>query len=619
MSDTPAPAPPTTTATTPATTTTTASPAAPPTKKSRAPLLLLLLLLVPVAMCVPLCVIGGQGGSVAEATILELDLEAPVADSAGATSILSPSKPMATRDLVFALEKGASDPRVKGLYARIGGASHGLGTGQEIRDAVLAFKKSGKPTLAYSESFGELSPGTGGYYVASAFDEIWLMPTANVSLSPLAGEGLFVRDGLQKLGVQPEFAARKEYKNAVNTFSEQSFTEFHKEATLALLTSVQDTITKDIAAARPAVGDAAAVVSLLGTGPLTDQQALDKKLVDKIGYRDEAIAAIKAKAGEGAQLLWLSKYFERAGSPYTGAGDVVAVITAVGQIHRGKSNADPFSGSESIGSDTIGAAIRQAVDDETVKAIVLRIDSPGGSVTGSEAIAHEVQKAREAKKPVIATMSNVAGSGGYYIAMNADAIVAHPGTITGSIGVYAGKFVTTKLFEQLGVNFETVAVGDGDVSFFSTDQPYSESARKKLDGLVDDIYVSFVTKVAKGRQKTFEEIEPVARGRIWSGADGKARGLVDELGGFPVALRLVREKLSLPADAPLVIRDFPPKRKPLEELMALFAGDQGESSEQPAQAFASTSKPGLPDARALLRLLAAEPAVLLTPPVRLLP
>ncbi len=599
----------------------------PPKKKSRAGLIaLVLLLLVPVGLCAPFCLFGNNE-SVGDATILELDLEQTIAESPSATSILQRTAPVTSRDVVFALEEAAKDPKVKGLYARIGGAGHGLATAQEVRDAVLAFRKSGKPTLAWSESFGELSPGTGGYYVASAFDEIWLMPTGNVSLSPLAGEGMFARDAFAKVGVEPEFAARKEYKNAVNTFTQQSFTDAHKEATLALLTSVQNTLAAGIAAARPAVGDTAAVTALLGEGPFSDQQALDNKLVDKLAYRDQALAHIKSKAGEGAELLWLQKYLERQGSPYdlekVGGGDVVAVITGVGQIMRGKSNDDPFSGSQTIGSDTLAQAIREAVADDSVKAIILRIDSPGGSVTASEAIAHEVKRASEGvngkKKPVIASMSNVAGSGGYYIAMNADAIVAQPGTITGSIGVYAGKFVTTKLWEQLGINFETVAVGDKDTSFFSTDEHYSEKARAKLDRLVDDIYVSFVQKVAQGRKKTFEEIEPVAHGRIWSGTDGQAKGLVDHLGGYPVALRLVREKLGLSADAPLKIKDFPRRKKPIEELLAALKPDEGESSEKPGNQAATTSIPGLPDARALQRLLAREPAVLLAPAMRVLP
>jgi protease-4 len=616
MSDTP-PAP--TTTTTTATTTATA----PPKKRSRAGLVaLLLLLLVPVGLCAPFC-LGGGKADVADATILELDLEQPVAEAAAATSIFHFKPGLTTRDVVFALEQGAKDPRVKGLYARIGGQGHGLATAQEVRDAVLAFKQSGKPTLAFSESFGELSPGTGGYYVASAFDEIWLMPTGNVSLTGLAGEAVFARAAFDKAGVEPPFAARKEYKNAPNTFTEQSFTEAHKEATLRLLTTAQAEIARGIAAARPVVGDAAAVDALLAGGPYGDQQALEKKLVDKLGYRDEALAHIKEQAGAGAQLLWLAKYLERAGTPYDDDGTVVAVVTGVGQILRGKSNSDPLSGAATIGSDTVSQALREAIADDDVKAIVLRIDSPGGSVTASEAIAHEVLRASQGvngkKKPVIASMGNVAGSGGYYIAMNADAIVAQPGTITGSIGVYAGKFVTSKLWEQLGINFETVAVGDRDTSFFSTDEPYSENARRKLDALVDDIYVSFVTKVAQGRKRTFEQIEPVAHGRIWSGSDGKDKGLVDALGGFPVALQLVREKLGLAKDAPLRIQDFPRRRTPVEELVAMVTSDEGDSSERPGQAYAATSKPGLPSARLLLQALAQEPAVLMTPDLRVLP
>ena len=575
--------------------------------------------LVPVSLCVPLCLAADSSGPVSTVTVLELDLEQPLAESAGSPALLAPTPPMSTRDLVFALETGATDPRVKGLYARIGGAGHGLATAQEVRDAVIAFRKAGKFAVAYSESFGELSPGTGGYYVASAFDEIWLMPTGSVSLSPLAGEGMFARDGLEKLGVQPEFAARKEYKNAVATFSEQSFNQFHKEATLRLLTSVQETITKDIAAARPAVGDATAVATLLADGPFSDQQALVKHLVDKIGYRDEVIAAVKDRAGKNAQLLWVSKYLERAGSPYDDEGDTVAVITAVGEIHRGKSNGDPVSGGESMGSDSVCAAIREAVADDSVKAILMRIDSPGGSVTGSEAIAHEVQRAREQKKVVVASMGNVAGSGGYYIAMNADAIVAQPGTITGSIGVYAGKFVTTKMWEMVGINFETVVVGGQDASFFSTDEPDSGTAKNKLEALVDEIYVSFVTKVAKGRKKTFEQMEPVAHGRIWSGSDAKEHGLVDELGGFPVALRMVREKLGQPVTSKLHLKDFPSKKRPYEQVLALLNSDDGDSSDQPAQAFASTSIPRLPDAAALRNVWATEPAVLLTPAFQVMP
>lgn len=598
-----------------------------PKQKRRWGLGLLLLLLLPVGLCTPLCVVAARGETaVPDVVVLELDLEAAVIEGRAAGSLLGGSGGRASsRDIVFALETAAADPRVKALYARIGGAGHGLATAMEVRDAVIAFKKSGKKTVAFSESFGELSPGTGGYFIATAFDEIWLQPAGAVSLSPLSGEAMFARDGLAKLGVEPAFAARKEYKNAVNTFTEQGLTAAHKEAMSTLLTSAQQVMVEAMARDRAVLGDAAAVTALLGNGPHTDDQALRLHLVDKLGYRDEALASVKAHAGGGDDVkrLWLQKYLDREGSAYDddldGTGPVVAVISAIGQIHRGASNSDPLSGTSTVGSDTIAGAIRQAVDDKDVKAILLRIDSPGGSVVASETIAHEVQRARAAGKPVIASMANVAGSGGYYIAMNADAIVAQPGTITGSIGVYAGKMITTKLWEQLGINYDTIAVGDVDTSFFSTDEPYSEAARARLDGLVDGIYASFVTKVAAGRKKTFDEIEPVARGRIWSGADALPRGLVDQLGGWPVAIDAVRAALKLEANAPVRLRDLPAEKPPIAMLLAMLDGSaEGDNSDdhgKDGKAHVDVATV----ARAVRAQLAQDPVVLLTPTSTVLP
>jgi len=540
-------------------------------------LILLLLFVVPMAMCAPFALSLGGKGSVGNAVVLELDLERPVIEGVGGGFLAE--RATSSRDIVFALERAAKDPRVKGLYARIGGAGHGLATAMEVRDAVIAFRKSGKRAVAFSESFGELTPGTGGWFIATAFDEVWLQPAGSVSLAPLSGEGMFARDALEKLGVEPAIAARKEFKNAPNTFTEQGFTGPHREATLALLTSAQRTMTEAIALARPALGDSAGVAALLRGGPWTADEALQKKLVDKLGYRDDVMAAIKAQAGPDVRLLWLSRYLERAGSPYDTDGSVVAVVSAIGQIHRGPSNADPLSGTQSAGSDTIASALRQAIDDDEVKAIILRIDSPGGSVVASETIAHEVQRATTAGKPVIATMANVAGSGGYYIAMNADVIIAQPGTITGSIGVYAGKAVTTKAWEKVGINFEAIAVDDADTSFFSTDAPYSEAARARLDGMVDDIYGSFVRKVAAGRKHTVEEIEPFAHGRIWSGTDGKARFLVDELGGWPQAMAATRTRLGLATDANIRLRDFPADKPPIAALLAMLNPEHGDSSD----------------------------------------
>jgi protease-4 len=592
----------------------------PAPRRSRKSLWLLLgILLLPVAMCAPLVV--GFGGlstpAVGDAVIVEFDLEAAVVEG-GAAGLQFGDAPLTTRDLVLGLRAAAKDPRVKALYARVGGQGHGLATAMEIRDAVLAFRASGKKAIAFSESFGELSPGTGGYYVATAFDEIWLQPRGAVSLAPLSAEGMFAKEALAKVGVEPQIAARKEFKNAPNTFTEQGFTAPHREATLALLASAQQTLVEGIVAARQALGDAVAVRALLGRGPLTADEALAAHLVDKVGHKDQVLAAVRATVGAEASLLWLQRYLERSAKPALD-GTVVAVVSAVGQIHRGPSNVDPLSGGQSAGSDTIAAALRQAIADDDVKGIVLRVDSPGGSVVASETIAHEVERARAAGKPVVVSMGNVAGSGGYYIAMNADTIVAQPGTITGSIGVYAGKAVTSGAFEKVGVNFDTVVVDDADASFFSTDVAYSEAARARLDAIVDDIYAGFVRDVAKGRKKTFEEIEPVARGRIWSGRDAKERHLVDELGGWTTAFAAMRRHLSLAEDAPLRLQDFPAKKPPFAELLAMIGARPGDSSEDEGTGVGLTHRPVV-DVFALAARLRDTPAVqLLSPRLEVLP
>jgi protease IV len=590
-----------------------------PVRRRRRSLWLLVAIgLLPVAMCSVAVGIGSLSTPpVGDAIVVEIDLEAPVGEG-GHGSLSFGESPMTTRALTLALVAAAKDPRVKALYARIGGQGHGLSTAMDIRDAVQAFRASGKKAIAFSESFGELSPGTGGYYVATAFDEIWLQPRGLVSLAPLSAEGVFAKDALDKLGVVPSVSARKEYKNAPNTATEQGFTPAHREATLALLSSAQQTLVQGIAAARPALGDGSAVAALLGRGPFIASEALTLGLVDHIGHKDQALAALRQAVGADASLLWLHRYWER-GRVEPPHAHVVAVVSALGAIHRGASNADPLSGSQSVGSDTVAAALRQAIADDDVKGIILRIDSPGGSVVASESIAHELQRARAAGKPVVATMGNVAGSGGYYIAMNADTIVAQPGTITGSIGVYAGKLVTSGAFDKIGVNFETVVVDDADATFFSTDSPYSEQARARLETIVDDIYANFVSDVATGRKRSVEDIEPVAKGRIWSGRDAKDRHLVDELGGWLVAMDAMRRHLSLAPDAPLRLRDLPASRPPLVELLAFLEGPPGDSSEDDGARAVGTYRPTV-DVFALAARLRASPAVqLLSPRLEVLP
>ncbi|OGQ10427.1 MAG: hypothetical protein A2138_08270 [Deltaproteobacteria bacterium RBG_16_71_12] len=252
---------------------------------------------------------------------------------------------------------------------------------------------------------------------------------------------------------------------------------------------------------------------------------------------------------------------------------------AHGPVTRGRSSADPLSGDASFGSDTVGAALRNAAADEDVAAILLRVDSPGGSYVASDTIWREVARAKENGKPVVVSMGDLAASGGYFVAMGGDRVFASRATLTGSIGVFGGKVVTAGMWDKVGVGFETVKSGDDvDASFFSTDEPYSARARAWLEGELDRIYADFTAKAAQGRKMPLDQLEPLAHGRVWSGADAKERGLVDDLGGFLPALDAAVAAGGLPADS-YALREFPRRRPPLEQLLAALSGNDGDNSD----------------------------------------
>jgi protease-4 len=466
------------------------------------------------------------------------------------------------REIVGALDRATRDERVVGLLAKAGTGKMGLAQIQEVRDAVLAFRQSGNPTIAHGETFGEGGSGNGSYYLASAFETLYLQPSGDVGLTGLRAEHPFVKGLLDSLDIEPRMSGRYEYKNAMNLFTEDHFTEPHREATEALLGSMYDQMVADLAVALKKTPDQ--VKMIIDQGPILGGDALDLGLVDELAYRDEVYDRIKTKWGEDTEFLSLRKYADREGTAFD-EGTEVAVIYGVGSVTRGKSDYSPSSGSSSMGSDTVAKAFRDAVKDEKIKAIVLRIDSPGGSYVASDAIWREVDKARKAGKPVIASMGNVAASGGYYVAMGADKIVAQPGTITGSIGVLAGKMLTEGFWKKLGITWDTAHVGENAL-FWSSAHDFTPEQWEKFNGWLDRVYVDFTQKAAEGRGMSRADIHEIAKGRVWTGADAKQRGLVDELGGFQMALNLTREALKLEADAPIELRVFP-KEKTLVELV----------------------------------------------------
>jgi protease-4 len=351
--------------------------------------------------------------------------------------------------------------------------------------------------------------------------------------------------------VDPQLGHRREYKTARNLFTERAFTEPHRESLQAIVDDAAGQIVDGIAAGRGL--DAAVVRAAMDRGPFTAKEALEARLVDRLSYRDEVYGALRT--GERARFLHLERYLRRAGRPYR-KGALVALVHAVGAIHRG--TAGPSSAS--IGSDDVTAALRRAARSKRVKAILFRVDSGGGSAVASEAIWREVARARERKKPVVVSMGNVAGSGGYYVACGADRIVASPATLTGSIGVVWGKFVTREAWRKVGVTWDALKVGE-HADLWSPAHDLGDAGWAKLEGHLDTIYEDFKAKVAAGRGMSPEQVEEVAKGRVWTGARAKDLRLIDGLGGLRTALDVVREVAGLPAGSPLRIRTFHPRRR----------------------------------------------------------
>ncbi|MBK9167738.1 MAG: signal peptide peptidase SppA [Bryobacterales bacterium] len=529
-------------------------------------------------LVVVVAIVAGRAAkkSIASNTILELNLETALVEDLPDDPIaqFTSQKQPRLRDVVDALDKASGDSRVSGLLAHLGAAPISMAQAQEIRDAVGRFREKGKFTVAWSETFGEFGPANSAYYIATAFDEIWLQPSGDIGLTGFLLESQFLKGTLDKLGLVPRMDQRHEYKNAMNVLTERKYTQPHREAMQAIAESWYRQLLRAVAEGRKMSEDQ--VRAVVDKAPLLGAEALEAKLVDRLGYRDEVYEKTKERAGSGAKLLYLSHYLDRAGRPHD-EGAVIALIYGVGGVQRGESEFDPMSG-PSMGSDTVAAAFRAAVDDRNVRAIVFRIDSPGGSYVASDTIWRETGRAKQAGKPVIATMSTLAGSGGYFVAMQADKIVAQPGTITGSIGVLGGKMLTTGFWDKLGISWDEVHLGQNATMFTGT-RDYSPSERARWQGFLDRIYEDFTTKVAEGRKLPKEKVLEVAKGRIWSGEDAKNLGLVDELGGIDVAIRLAKAAANIPVDATIELKQYPPKKKLAEAIVAMLQGEQKESSE----------------------------------------
>jgi len=484
--------------------------------------------------------------------LLELDLSRGVVETPTTTPLraLGARAVPALNALLEALGRAERDRHVVGLVAHVGQRPLSLAHSSELRDTVVRFRGSGKVAVAWTESFGELGVGNVGYHLATAFEEIWLQPSGDVGLTGVVARAVFVRDALDRLGVDPQLGQRHEYKTAADTFLRSGMSDAGREMARRLAESATETIVADVAAARGI--DPAIVREIVDRAPLTAAEALEARLVDRLGYRDEVYAALRSRLGD-ARPLYLERYGrrrERRGAltrAVTGRNrPVVALVRASGPIHLGRATSFPWGG-PNVGSDTLGATLRAVGREPSVKAVVLRVDSPGGSYVASDAIRREVLALRGTGRPVIASMAAVAASGGYYIAMPCDAVVAGPATITGSIGVLGGKQVIRDALGRLGVRVDSESVG-AHAEMFSSQRPFTDDEWRRLEAWLDQVYADFTDKAATDRRMPVERLRDVARGRVWTGADALAHGLVDRLGGLEDAVGVACERAGLRRD-----------------------------------------------------------------------
>lgn len=512
-----------------------------------------------------------------ENVLLEIDFNKPLVETKNETIFdeFTDEEVLSIRNVVSTLDYASKDKRVKGVIGYFSDNQFSYADVQEIRDAVIRFKKSGKPIVAFAESFGEAGPGNSSYYLASSFDFISLQPSGNFSVTGIMAEYPFLRGTFDKLGIKPQLGSREEYKTYKNMFTERKFTDAHREVTRSIVDSIQIQFNRDIAKDRKLSLET--VKTLVSQGPLSPNKAFAEKLVDSLEYRDQVLSRLKKKAGEGSELLYLTKYSERIRQPISKEKSI-ALIYGNGTIISGSSEYNPFSEDAVMGAKTIASAFRDAVRDKNIGAIVFRINSPGGSYLGSDIIWREMLLARKANKPIVVTMGSVAGSGGYFVALNANKIVAHPSTITGSIGVVSGKFAAEGLFNKLGISFDRISTSDNATAWSSVTE-YTPEQWKKLDTSLDTIYNDFVSKVAQGRNISKEKAFQVAKGRVYTGIEALQLGLIDTLGGYNEAFGIAKTLMGVSKDKAVPVKRFPKQYTFWEWLFAIKPDNSEQSNE----------------------------------------
>jgi protease-4 len=523
-----------------------------------------------VLAAVVLIVIGlARGDGLPANSVLTLDLRQTIADSASRPPFPLAVRPVTMMDLIFALDAAGRDKRIKGVFMRLG-AGMPLAQAEELTQALSRFKEHGKFVIAQTTGFQ--GRGLGDYVAASAANEIWVQPKSDFSVSGAGVGELFLRGVIDKVHAVPQMVKRAEFKSAADMFMEKTMTAPDREQLNQVVQSWYDTALDEVGRARHLTK--AQVQAAFEASPQFAEDAKAKGLLDRIGYDDDALGAALGRAGSGARPLKMSDYIKARDSAPNMAAANVAVIEAAGEINDGTASTSLISSSAGIASDDMSEAIRQATRDSDIKVILLRVDSPGGSVTASDQILDAVKKAQAKGKPVVVSMAGLAASGGYYISASADRIVAEPGTLTGSIGVLTGKVTFAGTADMIGAKLDEVAIGKNTL-MDSPITPYTADQLAAVNREADVIYDDFLHKVASGRHLPLPQVQDVARGRVWTGADAATHGLVNSLGGFWTAAGQAAT-LGKFAPAQLAFRVYP-KPKGFWDEAAKLAGGAGDS------------------------------------------
>ncbi len=527
-----------------------------------------------------------EGDGLPSKMVLTADMRGGMPDSTSDSFVFG-NRPLSVMDAVLALDRAGRDDRVKGFLIRLGSSGMSVPQAEELAGAVKRFRRHGKFVIADAQGF--LSTGLGDYLLASSANEIWMQPGSPFTTAGAGAGAIFLRGLFDKIQAQPQIVKRADFKSAADMYMEKGYTPADRLQTTALLQSWYNSATAAAAAHRKITP--AKLAADLQASPQFADDAKKAGLIDKIGFDDDARKAALARGGGPRRCACRNMRTQPARVRPIGDGERVALISGAGEIVDGSADGGVFGNKSVIAGDDFAKAIREAAKDKDVKAILMRINSPGGSVLASDQILDAVKKAQAAGKPVVVSMGQVAASGGYYISTSANRIVAEPGTITGSIGVLTGKVSFGKTLGLIGVSADEIGVGKNAL-FDSPISPYTPEQLAALNQQADVIYADFKKKVAIGPQIAADKVDEIAKGRVWSGADAKKQGLVDTLGGFWTAVAETKKLAKIPATTRVVFARYPRPHGFFDTLSALFGELRGQHARDEGAGHARQFAPG---------------------------